>query len=156
MNLVPQPVNRLWQDWSQSMNDFMSHWVPAMNHGQPSGLDSFWAQLPPRGEPALDIEETDTDVHVRAEIPGMEKDEFSVDVSGNRLSIRGEKKQKREWTEGSMHRLECSYGQFVRQVLLPAEVDDTRSEAEYKNGVLYIRLPKTAQSQRKQIPVHVN
>lgn len=105
------------------------------------------------GLPAVEMEEDDTEVRVRAELPGLEKDDFKVELTGDRLTIRGEKKNTREEKSGNIHHSEVSYGAFSRSLTLPAEVDPGKVEANYKNGVLAIRLPKTEHARAKPIEI---
>ncbi len=85
--------------------------------------------------PLIDIEETDDDVRITAELPGLEKKDFTVDISGERLlRIRGEKKQSSEKkTQGATY-TECRYGAFARTVPLPCDVDAEHAKATYKHG----------------------
>lgn len=106
--------------------------------------------------PVVDINESDDAVHVRAELPGLEKDQISIDVSGQTLTLSGEKKHEEEKKEGGYYSRERSFGHFSRQITLPAEVDMDKTTADYKNGVLHINLPKTASAARKKIKVKVN
>ncbi|AEH44005.1 heat shock protein Hsp20 [Thermodesulfatator indicus DSM 15286] len=105
--------------------------------------------------PALDVSETQDAVIVRADVPGIDPNELEITVSGNTLTIRGEKKQEREEKGENFYRIERSYGSFVRSIQLPADVDTDKVEATYKNGVLKIVLPKKAEAKGKQIPVKV-
>jgi HSP20 family protein len=125
-------------------------------------FDDFWGEpLLARGEtwsafaPQVDVTETDKDVKVCAEIPGVEAKDIDVSVEDGTLTIRGEKKYEREENEKGQYRMERSYGSFERAIPLPVEVDEAKAKAEFKNGVLRLTLPKRpgAQSRRKKIPV---
>ena len=125
-------------------------------------FDDFWgAPSLARGEswsgfaPQVDVTETDKDVKVCAEIPGVEAKDIDVSVEDGTLRIRGEKKYEREENEKGQYRMERSYGSFERAIPLPVEVDEAKAKAEFKNGVLRLTLPKRpgAQSRRKKIPV---
>jgi HSP20 family protein len=89
-----------------------------------------------------DVFEDDNRLVVRIEAPGMEKDDFDVQVAGDHLVIRGEKRFERESTEGRWRLLQCAYGSFERNVALPVPVKNEEARATYKNGVLKIELPK--------------
>lgn len=106
--------------------------------------------------PVIDMDEDENEIRVTAELPGLEKDDFKVELSGNQLVIRGEKKVSREEKKRSYYFSECSYGSFARTIPLPSEVDPDKVEATYKNGMLMIRLPKTEQSKAKKIDVQVS
>jgi len=89
-----------------------------------------------------DAFEDDERVVVRLEAPGMERDDFDVQVVGDALVVRGEKKFERESTEGRWRVLQCAYGSFHRSVPLPAAVRADAAQASYRNGVLRVELPK--------------
>ena len=115
--------------------------------------ESFMTQ----GGPKIDVEETHNEIRVTAELPGMNKEDFSAEITGNRLMLRGEKKSSREdKKEGAYYYAECSYGSFVRTVALPCEVNTEEAEGEYKNGVLKLRLPKTEEAKAKRVNVQVS
>src|SRR5262249_3670101 len=96
--------------------------------------------------PKVDISETDDSVHVAAELPGLEEKDINVTLSHGNLLIQGEKRADKEEKDKNFHRIERSYGSFHRLVPLPAQVDDTKVEASFQNGVLNIVLPKLAAS----------
>ncbi len=96
-----------------------------------------WSVLP------AEVQESDDEVVVRIEIPGMEKDSFDIAVTeGRYLTVRGEKRLQREERRGRYHVMECAYGGFERAVVLPAAVDDSGARASYRRGVLQVVLPK--------------
>ncbi|WP_317202957.1 Hsp20/alpha crystallin family protein [Janthinobacterium sp.] len=102
----------------------------------------------------VDISETDTAYLVKAEIPGVSKDDIKVSVDGNRVSINAEVKEEKTAEEGGkMVRSERVYGQQYRAFTLPQEVDDTASRAKYQDGVLELTLPKKAGSGGKQLSI---
>jgi HSP20 family protein len=105
--------------------------------------------------PQVDVTETDKEVKVCAEIPGVEAKDADVTIENGTLMIRGEKKYEREENERGQRRMERSYGSFERSITLPTEVDEAKAKAEFKNGVLRLTLPKKAdaQSRRQKIPV---
>lgn len=100
-------------------------------------------------KPAIDILDEDNQITVRAEIPGVDKKDLSIEVKGNLLTISGEKKYKKE----KANHVECSYGKFQRVVRLPATVDTEKAEASYSDGVLNITMTKTSDSSVKRIPL---
>jgi HSP20 family protein len=81
------------------------------------------------GGPVVDLEETDDNIIVTAELPGLDKDDFTVEISGERLSIRGEKKQETEEQGREYYYAERRYGAFARVVALPCEIDADKVEA---------------------------
>ena len=93
--------------------------------------------------PRVDVSETDKEVRVEAELPGVEEKDIDVSVHDGYATIRGERKFEKEEKEKNYHRVERSHGTFQRSVALPVEVDDSKAEAVFKKGVLEIKLPKT-------------
>jgi len=105
--------------------------------------------------PALDIAETDKEVTVRAEIPGVDPEDLEITVSGGQLVLSGEKKESIQQSGKDFFHMETRYGSFRRSVPLPEAVDPQQVEAECANGVLVIRLKKSASSPPKKIEVKV-
>ncbi|HYR11340.1 MAG TPA: Hsp20/alpha crystallin family protein [Longimicrobium sp.] len=103
--------------------------------------------------PAVDVSESDGTLVVKAELPGMAKDDVEIDLVDNVLTLRGEKKLEEERTEGEMHVWERSYGSFQRAFTLPCRVQEDRVTAEVKNGVLTITLPKAEEARGRKIEV---
>jgi HSP20 family protein len=103
----------------------------------------------------IDQEETDNEVIVQAELPGLEKDDFTIEVTGNRLVLRGEKRHETKEQRHGYSYAERSYGAFARVIALPCEVNAGKATATYKNGLLRITLPKTAQAKANRITVQV-
>ncbi len=111
--------------------------------------DGDWA-------PAIDVYESDDRVVVKTELPGMNEDDIEVDILGDTLTIKGEKKKEEESKDAHYHRLERVYGSFHRSVTLPGEVESAKAKATFKGGVLEIDLPKTEAAKPRQIKVDVN
>lgn len=103
--------------------------------------------------PPLDVEETDKEITVRAEIPGVSADDLELSMSGDALVISGEKKESQEKKEKGYHYQERRFGSFRREVPLPAAVDADSVEAQYKDGVLHVKLQKAQEALPKRIPV---
>lgn len=103
--------------------------------------------------PAVEMYETDKEVVVKAELPGVKKENIEVSIKDNMLHIRGEKKEEREEKTETVHRVERAYGKFERALSLPAEVKTDEVKAEFKDGVLEIRLPKAEVSKDKKIEI---
>jgi HSP20 family protein len=109
-----------------------------------------------RWGPALDVSQSDTTVTVQAELPGVDPNEIDVTVTGDRLTIAGEKKETVEKTNQDIFHRETRYGSFSRTVQLPASVDPQQVSAEYANGVLTINLKKTPNATARKILVSTN
>jgi HSP20 family protein len=106
--------------------------------------------------PALDVFEEKDELVVKAELPGMEKDNVEVNLTDHTLTIKGEKKKEEEVKEEKYYRSERSYGSFVRTLQLPADVQADKVKASFKNGVLEVRLPKTEEAKAKESKVKVD
>lgn len=109
-------------------------------------LEAEWA-------PAVDVSETADQVLVRAEVPGMEAKDIDISLSGDILTIKGEKKSEREERDENYHLVERSYGSFARSLRLPVSVDPDKIEAAYKQGVLTITCPKKEEVKAKPIQI---
>jgi HSP20 family protein len=101
--------------------------------------------------PALDVVDRDDEVLVRAEVPGVRKEDIDVSISGNMLTIKGETKHEEKEEKGDYYRCEISRGAFARTVTLPADVDEEKAKASLTDGVLELRLPKVEKSKRRTI-----
>ena len=110
--------------------------------------EGFWA-------PLLDVEETRDEVTVRAELPGLNKEEIKLQVEGDLLVLSGERRAESESKEKTVHRLERVHGKFQRVLRLPSEVDGGRATAAYEAGVLTVRLPKREEAKPKEIAIEV-
>jgi HSP20 family protein len=121
----------------------------ARSRGREEGLRTgMWT-------PAVDIYENNDSVVVKAELPGVERDQISVEVKDGILTLRGERKFEKEVKEESYHRIERSYGNFQRSFSLPVSVEQDKVTARFKDGVLEVILPKKEQARPKQIQVDV-
>jgi HSP20 family protein len=105
--------------------------------------------------PSVDITEDEKEWLIKADLPEMKKEDVKVSVENGVLAITGERKFEKEEKDKKYHRVERSYGHFLRSFALPDGVDDTRLAAEYKDGVLRVRLPKSERTKPKSIEVAV-
>ena len=106
--------------------------------------------------PALDLAETGNEFVVKAEIPGLDPKDIDISLSGNMLTIKGEKKQEREEKKEDCHFVERSYGAFTRSIQLPGEVNGQKITTSYKHGVLKIVLPKSEAAKKKRVKITVH
>ena len=102
---------------------------------------------------AAEVRLDDDEVEVQIEIPGMEADDFDIQVVDDTLVVRGEKKVERQRREGRYHVTERAYGAFERAVVLPAPVDGDQARARYRRGVLSISLPRSTADKPRRIDV---
>jgi len=105
--------------------------------------------------PHVDVKEDDKEIKVTAELPGMDERDIDVTLSGDSLTIKGEKHEETEDKGKDYYRSECRYGSFHRVIPLSAEVDESKAEADFKKGVLKIRLPKTAEAQKSHKKIEI-
>ena len=105
-------------------------------------------------KPVVDIYDNDNNIVIKAELPGVAKQDIVVDVKGRFLTLKGERSSENEVKEDKYHRKERAYGKFKRVFTLPAEVDPDKIKADYKDGVLKIDIPKPEKQKPKQITVH--
>jgi HSP20 family protein len=103
--------------------------------------------------PAFDVSETDKELIVKGEVPGMDKKDINITVSDGMLTIRGKKKHEKKEENEQYHRVERRYGAFSRTMRLPHEVEADKVDATYKEGVLSIRLPKSEAVEPKKIEI---
>ena len=121
-------------------------------------LGDFPMMLPRRGIAAMprfrmDVAEDDKNFLVKADIPGVNKDDIKVEIDGNQVTLSVEIKEEKEASGAGMLCRERQYGQQYRSFTLPQEVDDTKAQAKYENGVLQLTLPKKAGTSRKQLAI---
>ena len=127
-------------------------------------LNRFFGDLPARADdaaffgnwaPAVDIHETDAEFIVKADLPEVKKEDVKVELENGVLTVQGERNQEKEEKGKKVHKVERAYGRFVRRFALPTEIDATKVHAEFKDGVLNIRLPKTAAAKPTTVTVKV-
>jgi HSP20 family protein len=123
----------------------------------------FERTVPTRGDnsaltawtPSVDVYETENELVIKADLPDLNEKDLDIRVENNTLTIRGERKFEQTVKEDNYLRIERNYGSFSRSFGLPNTVNTEAIKAEYKNGVLTVELPKSAESKPKQIKVNV-
>jgi HSP20 family protein len=119
-------------------------------------LPAFTAEQPSEWWPAVDLKEEEGEFLLTAEIPGLEEKDVNVEVEQNVLTIKGEKRSEREEKQeknGRWHLIERTYGSFQRSFALPGNVDSTKIDAKFENGVLMVHMPKRKESAARRIAV---
>ncbi|MCX5720649.1 MAG: Hsp20/alpha crystallin family protein [Nitrospirae bacterium] len=106
--------------------------------------------------PSVDVSETEGEYQIKAEIPDVKKEDVKVTVEDGVLTIQGERKYEKEEKGKKYHRVERSYGSFIRSFTLPDLVDEEGVKAEFKDGVLNLQLPKSVKTKPKAIEVKVD
>ena len=105
--------------------------------------------------PRVDIAETDKEFSIKAEIPDVKKEDVKVSVDNGVLTIKGERKQEKEEKNKKFHRVERFYGSFTRSFTLPDNVDESKIEASFTDGMLNLTIPKTEETKPKAIDVKI-
>jgi HSP20 family protein len=148
-----------WDRLRQTTAGALTRYRPADQASLPMADEVDDASYVPNGSWAMlggDVFEDDRRIVVRLEAPGMNKGDFEIQVQGDALVVRGEKRFERERTAGRWRVLQCAYGSFLRVVPLPSAVRDAESRASYRNGVLKVELTKLKPGKpaATQITVH--
>jgi HSP20 family protein len=105
--------------------------------------------------PPVEVRQRDGDLEISAELPGLSKDDVKVECTEEGITIEGEKKREVEKEEGGIHRSERSYGHFYRMIPLPEGAESDKAKAQFKDGVLQVRVPisEQARAKHRQIPI---
>jgi HSP20 family protein len=135
-NLLQVPLNRLFEPWA--LQPFAEETLPL----------TTWT-------PVCDVYETDKEIVLKTELPGLKKELVNVSIENNVLMIQGERKFEEETKKENFHRVERNYGKFLRTFTLPTFVDPARIMAEFKDGILIVTLPKREEAKPKQIEVKI-
>lgn len=150
MNIVKWDPFRELEDMSARLNRIFSR-APARAESDNEMLTvADWS-------PSVDISETDVAYVIKGEIPGVKKEDVRVTLQNGMLTIQGERKQEKEEKGKKYHRIECSYGSFMRSFRVPDDADENKVKAEFKDGILNITLSKSekAKGKNKAIDVEV-
>ncbi|HWP58952.1 MAG TPA: Hsp20/alpha crystallin family protein [Candidatus Acidoferrales bacterium] len=150
-DLIPfnwrESVQRLRQD----IGDAFNRWVAKFKKRDFGDADLRQSPVWTSFGPSLELDETDDEVIVRAGMPGLSKNDFKVEVTENRVVVRGEKKSARK----SRNRYEESHASFAQALSLPCEIDPNKAKARFKNGLLTISLPKTEKAKGRRIKIPI-
>ncbi len=130
----------------QEMNRLFDRFLPSGN-GEIRSLTFI---------PSAEMEETDDTIHLKLEVPGMEAKDLDVQVTESSILVKGERKSESKTEEKGVVRSEFHYGKFERRIPLPAHVQTDKVQAECKNGVLSLTLPKVESEQRKAVKVNIS
>ena len=138
-----------FRPFEERLRRFFEGFEPFRTSGEENWSLATWA-------PACDIYETDNEIVVKAELPEVKKENVYVSIDNNLLTIRGERKFSEETRKENYHRVERSYGEFMRSFTIPSFVDVNKVNAEFRDGMLRVTLAKREESRPKQIEVKVN
>ena len=136
-----------WTPWQEleSVNRQLSRLLDDSNSTMDTG-GGHWA-------PSVDIRETDDALLVQAELPGIDKKDVKLEVREGVMTLSGERRYEKDVEEENVHRIERSYGSFTRSFSLPANIDSEHVQADMKDGVLSVRLPKRESAKPKAIEI---
>ena len=148
MNLVRWNPLRELEEMSDQLNRFFSRQDTRRSNGKEIMTVADWT-------PSVDITETEEEFHIKAELPEVKKEDVQVTLDNGVLTLQGERKEEREEKGRKVHRIERSYGRFVRSFALPDLVDTAKVKAEFKDGILHLYLPKSEKARPKAIEVKV-
>jgi HSP20 family protein len=154
MALIPWRSLREWdplEEWGgvqDRLNRLFEETFGRYPVGKRETLERTWS-------PVVDIYEEKDSIIVKAELPGIKKDEVSIEIKDNVLTLSGERKYEQETKKENYHRIERFYGKFSRSFTLPETVQVEKVKANYKDGVLEITLPKAEETKPKSIPIKI-
>jgi HSP20 family protein len=144
-DLLQDRIDRMFDDFSTGFR------MPSMFGSMPSAFgDGDFAVTP-----SLDMHESDNQVMLTAELPGVDEKDIDISVADDMLTISGEKKHEFERKEGDRYRSERSYGKFSRSVSLPFKIDADKVEAKFDRGVLKLSIPKPAEAQQQMKKIQI-
>lgn len=150
MNITRWNPFRELEEMSERLNNVFGRPVPARLSESAKEL-----MTAPDWSPAVDIVETNNEYNIKAEIPGVKKEDVKVSVENGLLTIRGERKLEKEEKDKRYHRVERFYGTFTRSFSLPENVDETKVLAEFKDGMLNVHLPKSEKTKMRSVEIKV-
>jgi HSP20 family protein len=141
------PFFREMEAMSERLNRYLGV-TPRGNGGKESLTVTDWA-------PAVDIQETETEFLVKVELPEVKREDVKVTVENGVLAIQGERRQEKEEKGKKFHRIERSYGTFLRTFVVPPNAEENKVAADFKDGILRVHLPKAEKPRPKAIEVKV-
>ncbi|MDH5485391.1 MAG: Hsp20/alpha crystallin family protein [Gammaproteobacteria bacterium] len=149
---TPLKAMSAFEEMDRMFDDFFPRgWMRPFHFGHPS-----WSHLPApfKGRtPHVDIVDRESEVFIKAELPGVDKDDVEITLTENSVTIKGSTRAEEEEEKGDYHRCEISQGTFSRTLSLPSEVDTDKARAKFKHGVLKLTIPKLKKSKHKSIKV---
>ena len=150
LDLIPFRRRHGVPDVFEEMEDvFKKMWKGSLLHDLATDFETNWV-------PRLDVTETDTEIEVVADLPGLEKEDINISLERDVLVIKGEKKEEHKETGKHVHRMERRYGSFYRALRLPTEVKSEEIDASFKKGVLKVTLPKSDEAKKKIAHIEVH
>lgn len=144
----PSPFRSLREEVDRVFEEFFRGWPGPWAYGAPAGPG-------PAAAPSVDLKETEHDLVLTAEVPGVTKDELSVTITEDSVTLKGERRRETESRQGDYHYRETTRGSFQRVIPLPVEIVSEKAQARLKDGVLTLTLPKAGRSRTRAIRIEV-
>ena len=148
-----QPLETLRNQIDRLFHDFQTGFLQAPSYRSLLDMEPFWRRDLGFVTPAIDIVEKEKAFEVTAELPGLDANNVDIQLSDNVLTIKGEKQEEKEEKTKDRYVSERRYGSFRRSLQVPGSVDANKIEANFRNGVLTVTMPKSPEAQKKTIPV---
>lgn len=149
-----QHMNEGWNQLRRRASRALTRFHPREDRsGLQTASEQSPFQAPAWGLLAAEMREHEDEIVVRLESPGMEPENFDIEVVDDILVIRGEKRLESDRKSGDFRIMECAYGAFERAIPLPGPVDDSRTCAQYRRGILQVTLPKHPDARKRKISV---
>jgi HSP20 family protein len=139
-----QEMEKRFEDFFRRPSSLMPSWMPRLKMPEVEEVVT-----------AIDILTEGDDIVVKAELPGMKKEDIDVNLTKDTITISGEKKKEEKIEKKDYHSIERSYGSFKRSFSLPSEIQTDKASAKFKDGVLEIRIPKTEEAKKKEKKVTI-
>jgi HSP20 family protein len=115
--------------------------------------DNTFLQEESEGQLTIDVYQTDDEIVIESTVAGVEPDNIDIDISSESVTIRGERQKSEEISDENYLYQECYWGKFSRSIILPQEVDPDKAKADFKNGILRVRLPKISKGKTRKLKV---
>jgi len=142
------PMLNEFENLQNEINRLFNFSYPKWLDGETSVFSGTWL-------PAIDVVDDKDNLMIKADLPGLKKEDLDISLQDDILTIKGEKKNENEKKEKNYYRVERSYGIFQRSLRLPSQVDSKKVNAKFKDGVLELTLPKKEEAKSKQIDINI-
>jgi HSP20 family protein len=150
---APSTLTRPMDEMERMWENFFSHnWMRPSQWELP-WLTEFPMPFERRVMPKVDVVDKERELMLRAQIPGVEKEDLHVTMTDTMVTIEGSVHQEEKEERGDYFRRECAWGSFARSVALPCDVDSAKAKATFRNGMLELHLPKMTKSKRRNVAI---
>lgn len=147
--VAPTPIMSPLEEMEHMFESMFPHsWMRPLRWARP-----LWSDLTGGLMPRVDVIDRDDEIVVHAEVPGVEKKDLDVSMTDNTVTIKGSTRREEKEEKGEYYRCEIAHGAFARTITLPAEVDDTKTKAVFKDGMLELTIPKREKAKRHSVAI---